>query len=68
MAIQTQYPYVDNEGNTYENLIKTYSNNNKKIIQLETGNIYDEAVDIFPSRFTYEETEYSIESEETNNV
>lgn len=36
-------------------LIKTYSDTNKKIRQVETGIIYDEAIDI-PNRFTYEET------------
>lgn len=37
-------------------LIKTYSDNNKMIRQIETGIIYDEAIDI-PNRYTYEETD-----------
>lgn len=48
-------------------LTYTHSDNNKKIRQIETGNIYDDAYDI-PNTFTYEETEYSIESEETNEI
>ena len=37
-------------------LTYTYSDNNKKIRQIETGNIYDDAYDI-PNRYTYEETD-----------
>lgn len=41
--------------------IKTYSDDNKYIKQLETGYIYDEAIDILPLRYTYEETDKNIE-------
>ncbi len=44
-------------------LIKTYSDNNLKIRQIETGDIYDEAIDI-EGRFTYEETDEPIETGE----
>lgn len=43
-------------------LIKTYSNNNKYIIQNETGIEYEEAIDI-PGRYTYTESERDIEFE-----
>lgn len=44
-------------------LVKTYSDNNKYIIQNETGIKYSEAVDV-PNRFTYSESEENIETEE----
>lgn len=44
-------------------LVKTYSDNNKYIIQNETGVKYSEAVDI-PNRYTYRESEENIETEE----
>lgn len=44
-------------------LIKTYSDKNFKIRQIETGDIYDEAIDI-EGRFTYEETDEPIETGE----
>ena len=61
MAIVTQYPYTDEEGITHSNLVKTYSDENFKIVQVETGLVYEEAVDIYPSRYTYEETNEQIE-------
>lgn len=41
--------------------IKTYSDNNMNIKQVETGNIYDEAIDVIPLRFTYVELDKTIE-------
>ena len=43
-------------------LIRTYSDEGYKLRQIETGDIYDEAIDI-ESRFTYEETEYKIDED-----
>lgn len=43
---------------------KTYSET-FKIRQIETGIIYDEAVDVLPCRYTYEETDMPIEEEAT---
>lgn len=40
-------------------LIKTYSDNNKYIIQNETGIEYDTAIDV-PNKFTYTESEKDI--------
>ena len=39
---------------------KTYSDMNIKIKQVETGIIYDDAIDVMPCRFTYEETDIPI--------
>lgn len=44
-------------------LIKTFSDNSKYIIQLETGIKYAEAVDI-PNKYTYIESGEPIEKEE----
>lgn len=60
--IQTLYPYVDEQGNIKDNLIKTFSNSNKMIRQIETGVVYTEAIDIYPCRYTYEETDEEIKT------
>ena len=40
-----------------DNLVRHYSDEGKKIRQIETGHIYTEAVDVLPCRYTYEEYE-----------
>ena len=45
-------------------LIKHYSTEGMKILQIETGIVYDEAIDIIPCRYTYEETNEHIEAEQ----
>ena len=45
------------------NLYRTYSNDNYKIIQNETRNIYDEAIDVENAKYTYTESEEKIEEE-----
>lgn len=51
--------YRENENG--EKLYRTYSDLNVQIRQIETGNIYDEAIDLEDKNYTYEETEYPIE-------
>ena len=46
------------------NLYKTYSDENFKIRQIETDVLYDEAIDVEDSNYTYEETNIPIEEEE----
>ena len=41
-------------------LIKHESDNNKIIRQVETGREYSSAVDVFPCKYTYEETDKDI--------
>lgn len=49
--ILTEHPYKGNK-----KLIRTYSDDaDKVLLQAETGAVYDEAIDTFPSRFTYTE-------------
>ena len=38
-----------------ENLIRHFSDEGKKLLQVETGIVYGEAVDVIPCRYTYEE-------------
>lgn len=47
------------------NLYITYSTEKYKIKQIETGNIYDEAIDIENSNYTYKETEEKIAEDES---
>ena len=41
--------------------LRTYSDNNFYIEQIETGNVYDVAYDVIPCRYTYRETDKIIE-------
>lgn len=45
-------------------IIRHYSDAGMRIRQVETGNIYDDAADIIPCRYTYEETDEPIEDAE----
>ena len=40
---------------------RRYSDKNVKLRQIETGNIYEDAVDVIPCKYTYEETDIPIE-------
>ncbi len=44
------------------NLERRYSDQGMKLLQVETGFIYNDAVDIVPCPYTYEETDEPIES------
>jgi hypothetical protein len=44
--------------------IRHYSDTGMKILQVETGLIYCDAVDVVPCRYTYTETDEPIEVEE----
>ena len=41
-----------------------YSDQGFKILQIETGIIYEDAIDVVPCRYTYEETDEPIEVSE----
>lgn len=60
MSVIREHPYIDENKEAHENLIRHYSNSGKMIRQVDTGNIYIEAVDVYPCRYTYEETEQNI--------
>ncbi len=46
-----------------ENRIHHYSDAGYKIRQIETGILYDDAIDVLPCRYTYEETDEPIDEE-----
>ena len=58
--LKTEYPYNDDN-----NLIRHYAKDENqvqyKIKQIETGIIYDEAIDLYPCIYTYEETDIPVE-------
>ena len=45
------------------NLYRTYSDEGYRIKQIETSNVYDEAIDVEDTPYTYEETDMLIEEE-----
>lgn len=67
VEVKMQYPFIDDEGNENNGLVKHYAENEKgekfHIIQVETGVEYGEAVDVYPCRYTYKATENKIEDE-----
>lgn len=42
---------------------RRYSDKQVKLLQKETGNLYDDAVDVIPCAYTYEETDEPITPE-----
>lgn len=44
--------------------VRHYSDEDFKIRQIETGVVYDDAVDVVPCRYTYEETDIPIDPPE----
>lgn len=44
---------------------RRYSDKGVKLLQKETGHLYDDAVDVIPCRYTYEETDEPIESDQS---
>ena len=57
--LRFEYPYNDN----YD-LIRHYSDDGHSLIQVETGAEYGEAIDRYPSKYTYVESENLILEEE----
>ena len=46
-----------------ESRVRRYSNQKVKLRQAETGVLYDDAVDIVPCPYTYEETDIPIDEQ-----
>lgn len=61
MSIE-QYPYIDEDGNEHDDLIQHYSDSNMMILQVETGVKYDSAIDVYPCRYTYVDTDIPSEA------
>ena len=47
---------------------RRYSDKNVKLLQVETGNLYDDAVDVIPCKYTYEETNEPIDDNTNDNT
>ena len=50
------------------NLYRTYSDSNLMIKQVETGNVYAEAIDVENAVYTYEETGMPIDADELTDM
>ena len=50
------------------NLYRTYSDSKLMIKQVETGNVYAEAIDVENAAYTYEETGMSIDADELTDM
>ena len=50
------------------NLYRTYSDSRLMIRQVETGDVYTEAIDVESSAYTYEETDMSIDADELTDM
>lgn len=66
VEIKIQYPYINENGVERVNLIKHYAEDESGvkyyIKQVETGLEYSEAIDVFPSRYTYVPTNKIVEN------
>lgn len=62
--IVTEYLLTREDG---VRLVRTYSDRGVKILQNETGAVYDEAVDVESSAYTYSETEAPVGDEEISD-
>ena len=45
-------------------LVKSYSDRGMMMLQVETGAMYGEAIDVLPLRYTYEETDTPVEDDD----
>lgn len=57
MEIKTQFPFIDENGVEHKNLIKHWvedeNGNLGKLLQVETGRIYEVAIDVYPCAYNY---------------
>lgn len=63
MAIKREFYRTRQDG---VNLYRTYSDENKQIIEEVSGNFYDEAIDVEDANKTYYESEEYIEQDDTD--
>jgi len=62
MAIQIEYPYIDELGQKHYDQERRYSDKGVYLRQIESGyDGYESAVDYIPCRYTYEETDEPID-------
>ena len=65
--LKEQYPFIDNNGNARNGLIKHWTDDpeHKILLQVETGAMYEEAIDLFPCVYTYKEIDRPVEEEDS---
>lgn len=67
IEIKTKYPYINQNGIEFYDLIETYAEDENGIyyyiIQNETNLIYSNAVDKYPNKYTYKATTDAINNE-----
>lgn len=66
--LMVEYPFVNLKGDLNDNLIKHYAKDDEGklyyIKQVQTGVIFEQAVDIYPCSYSYEATNIPITEEE----
>lgn len=66
IELKLQRPFIDDNGNIREKLERHYAEDENgvkyKVKQIETGRVYDEAVDLIPCKYTYEVTNEPVET------
>lgn len=68
--IDKEYPYKRPDGSLDPMRIRTFSREGKPLINLATKEVYDDAVDPYPSSIEYEEVEpiTEVDDEVTGNM
>lgn len=66
--IITQHPFINDNEVEFSNLVRTYSDSGLMLRQIETDILYSEAVDVYPSRYTYEEADIPIEQDPREEI
>lgn len=65
IELKLQRPFIDENGKIYGHLERHYAEDENgvkyKIKQIETDVIYDEAIDLYPCKYTYEITNDTVE-------
>lgn len=62
--VKHQHPYIDKDGKKDYKHIKFFSDEGKPIIKTETGEEFEDAVDLYPSPYHYIEKPSEEESED----
>ena len=72
VEVKYQYPFIDTDGSSHYDLIKHWaedSDGERYIIrQMETGDEYSEAIDIYPNLYTYVATDKPVKPEPDETI
>ncbi len=53
--LKHEHPYIDEQGTEHNDLEKIFSDEGYQILQEDTGLIYDDVVDLYPTKHQYKE-------------